>query len=123
MYDKELALEILTQIQASAQKIIKRFELINSPEDFTKSDTGLEKLDAICMQLITIGESLKSLDKITDKSLLSRYKQVDWKRAMGLRDIITHHYFDLNTEAIFDVCEKHMGKLAVTIERMIKELK
>ena len=35
MYDKELALEILSQILRSAQTILKRFEPIKSPDDFT----------------------------------------------------------------------------------------
>lgn len=30
-------------------------------------------MDAICMMLIVIGESLKNLDKITDATLLPRY--------------------------------------------------
>ena len=110
-YDKELALEILKQIQHSTGTILKRFEPIRSPEDFTSSEAGLEKLDAICMQLIAIGESLKNLDKVTNKALLPAYSQIDWKKPMGLRDIISHHYFDLNAEAIFDVCKNHMDSL------------
>lgn len=75
MYDIELVKEILNQILNSAQIINKRFEPIKSPEDFLAIDTGLEKLDAICMQLIAVGESVKHLDKITDYKLLSQYSQ------------------------------------------------
>jgi uncharacterized protein with HEPN domain len=121
-FDKALVLEILSQIQKSARTIIKRFEPIHSAEDFTGSEAGLEKLDAICMQLIAIGESLKNLDKITNQSLLPQYSQIDWKRAKGLRDIISHHYFDLNEEAIYDVCESQIETLAQTIEKIIKDL-
>jgi len=101
---------------------MSRFEPIQSTKDFTVSETGLEKLDAICMQLIAIGESLKNLDKITNQSLLPRYPQIDWKRAKGLRDIISHHYFDLNAEAIFDVCENHIEALDQTIEQIMRDL-
>jgi len=55
MFDRELALEILTQIFDAIQKIKKRFGPINSAEEFTSSDEGMEKLDSICMQLIAIG--------------------------------------------------------------------
>ena len=55
MHDKKLILEILEQIYDSAQKVLKRFEPIKSVNDFTDSEVGLEKLDAICMQLIAIG--------------------------------------------------------------------
>ena len=117
-YDRDLALEILTQILRSAQTIMKRFEPIQSPEDFVKSEAGMEKLDAICMQLIAIGESLKNLDKVTKQSLLQKYQQVDWKKAKGMRDIISHHYF----EAIFDVCKNHIERLSRTVEKIIKDL-
>jgi uncharacterized protein with HEPN domain len=73
-YDRSLALDILSQILRSAQTIMKRFEPIQSAEDFVKSETGMEKLDAICMQLIAIGESLKNLDKVTKNSLLKNYQ-------------------------------------------------
>ena len=59
MHDKKLILEILEQINDSALKVLKRFEPIKSVNDFTDSETGMEKLDAICMQLIAIGGSLE----------------------------------------------------------------
>jgi uncharacterized protein with HEPN domain len=121
MPDRALLLETLTQIKDAAVRILKRFEPVTSPDDFLKDETGLEKMDGICMQLIAIGESLKNIDKITDKKLLSNYPQVDWKSVKGMRDIISHHYFDLNAEAVFDVCENDIVVLKETIERMIRD--
>ena len=123
MYDKELAIAVLDQIAAAAKTILQRFEPINEVSDFTDSPLGQEKLDSICMLLIAIGESLKKLDDITNKSLLIKYPDIDWKRAKGLRDIITHHYFDMNAEAIFDVCETKMKPLLDTIVKIIEDLK
>ena len=122
MYDKELVLEILGQIYQAAQTILKRFEPVKTISDFTDSPAGMEKLDSICMLLIAIGEALKNLDKTTNKSLLSRYPQVDWKKAKGMRDIISHHYFETDVEVIYDVCKNHIPELAQTINKMIREL-
>ncbi|MCU0285052.1 MAG: DUF86 domain-containing protein [Acidobacteria bacterium] len=47
------------------------------------------------------------------KSLLNKYPEIDWKKVMGMRDMITHHYFDLDAEVVFDVCESHIDDLAV----------
>lgn len=121
-YDRELALEILTQIFDAIQKIKKRFAPINSAEEFTNSDEGMQKLDSICMQLIAIGESLKNLDKLTSKKVLSNYPEIDWKKVMGMRDIISHHYFDVDAEAIFDVCENHIDLLGSAIRKIMKDL-
>ena len=122
MYDRELALEILTQIYQSTQTILKRFETVKGVDDFTGSDAGMEKLDSICMQLIAIGEGLKNFDKVTNNSVLPNYPEVEWKKAKGLRDIISHHYFDINAEAIFLVCKDHIPSLGETIKKIIDEI-
>ena len=77
MRDTELILEILHQIQKSALKVVQRFQAISKPNNFTDTSAGVEKMDAICMMLIVIGESLKKLDKVTDNKLLSKYPEVD----------------------------------------------
>jgi len=43
MYDRELVLEILTQIYDSTQTVLKRFRPVKSAEDFTGSEGGMEK--------------------------------------------------------------------------------
>jgi uncharacterized protein with HEPN domain len=122
MYDKELALEILSQIYQASQTILERFKPVKSISDFTDSPAGMEKFDSICMLLSAIGEALKNLDKTTNKTLLPQYPQVDWKKAKGLRDIISHQYFDINVEAIYNVCKNNIPELAQTINRIIREL-
>ena len=122
MHNRELALEILEQIYGSTRIILKRFEPIKSANDFSDSDSGMEKLDAICMQLIAIGEALKNLDKITNHSLLPKYPEIDWKKVKGMRDIISHHYFDIDAEAIFKVCADHIEQLAEAIKKIMTEV-
>ena len=122
MYDSGLVVEILKQIYRAAQTILERFQPVKTVSDFTDSSAGMEKLDSLCMLLIAIGEALKNLDKITNKSFLRRFPQVDWKRAKGMRDIISHHYFETDAEVIFDVCKNHIPELAETINKMIREL-
>ncbi len=123
MYDKELTLEVLEQIRTASRTILERFKPVKTISHFTGSPAGREKLDSICMLLIALGETLKKLDKITDASLLPNYPQIDWKKAKGLRDIISHQYFDVNAEAIFDVCESKIQPLSDTIAKIIKDLK
>ena len=123
MFDERLVLEILEQIRNAIQTIQRRFEPIRSAKDFTDSEAGVEKLDAICMQLIAVGESLKNLDRMTEDSLLPRYPGIDWKKIKGMRDVISHHYFDVDADLIYDVCANHIGKLGETIETMINDLR
>ncbi len=122
MYDKSLVIEILTQIENAIKITLKRFEIVDSVDYFTNTPQGMEKLDSICMQLIAIGESLKNIDKITNKELLEKYPQIDLKGAKGMRDIISHHYFDIDANDIYFVCDTKLEELLETIVLMRKEL-
>lgn len=122
MSDIKLVQDILSQIECAANRVERRFGSIESVNTFLDSEEGLEKLDAICMQLIAIGESLKNLDKITNGELLTKYPQVDWKGAKGMRDVITHHYFNLDAEAVYDVCVEDIPVLIKTVNRIFNEI-
>lgn len=114
--DKELAKSIVEQMILSCERVERRFANISSSDDFLDSEEGLEKLDAICMQIVAIGESVKNLDKATNKFLLSNYSQIPWSEIAGMRDIISHHYFDLNAEIVVDVCKHHITPLKNTLQ-------
>lgn len=123
MYNQKLVIEDLQNILWSIGQIFKRFSVVRTSEDFTNNDTGLEKLDSICMQLINIGETLKHIDKLTDNKLLSKYPEIDWKKAKGMRDVITHHYFDIDAEMVYIVCNEHLSDMQEAIKTIITDLK
>lgn len=122
MYNRELTAEIFRNIIWAIEQITKRFQAIEASEDFIKDDQGLEKLDSICMQLINIGEALKEIDKLTEGKLLVKYPAVDWKKAKGMRDIITHHYFDIDAETVFTVCSRHLPEMKSVLEIILLEI-
>jgi len=122
MFDTELVAEILNQILVAAYRIERRFVSIGRADDFLESNVGLDRLDAIAMMLITIGESLRNLEKRAGDTLLKRYPEVDWKGAKGLRNILSHNYFGVNAKAIFAICRDKIPGLIATIEKIQKEL-
>jgi uncharacterized protein with HEPN domain len=122
MFDKDMVLAILSQIDEALDKIVHRTVNIKSADDFTDSPEGMEKLDGICMLFMAIGESLKNVDKITAGTLFSRFPEIDWKGAMGFRDIIAHHYFDIDAEQVFWICTHHVAPLSATIKKMMEDL-
>lgn len=122
MYDKELVKDILKKVFNALDTVIDRFEPVDSVGYFTSSAGGMEKLDGICMQLIAIGEALKNIDKITHQSLLPNYPDINWKGAKAMRDIISHHYFEVDAEIIFEVCENKIRPLQNTIKQMLNDL-
>ena len=61
--------------------------------------------------------------KVTDNSILCQYPQIEWKKIKGLRDIITHHYIDINAEAIYEICKNKITSLKNTIGTILKDIK
>jgi uncharacterized protein with HEPN domain len=60
--------------------------------------------------------------KVTSGSLLPRYPAIEWKRVMGIRDILSHHYFDIDAEVVYSVCASRIHELTHVFRRMIDEL-
>lgn len=120
---KEEILLLLEQIRDSLIIIIDRAYVVNKVEDFTHSADGMMRLDSICMQLVTVGEAIKNVDKYTNKELLPKYPSIDWRSVMGLRDIIAHQYFNVDAEIIFRIVKVNIADLLIVIERIISDQK
>ena len=122
MWDEELLRSSLQKIGTAINRILERSDTIQYPDDFLTTPSGVERMESICMLLIAIGESVKRIDKITDKQLLSQYPEIDWKGVMGMRDIIAHHYFDIDADIIFDVMKNNLPTVRLAVNRMIENL-
>jgi uncharacterized protein with HEPN domain len=118
MYDKLLTLELLNQVEEALQRIERRFSGILSPDDFLSSDTGIDRLDAIAMMLIAIGENIKRVDKITQGQLLEQYPEIHWPGVKGVRDILAHDYFNIDAEEIYNICRNDLQPLQQVLQKM-----
>lgn len=119
---KLMILSTLEDIKYSLELIQRRSKHISSSDDFLKDEEGLEKLDSISMRLVAIGEGFKNIDKLSDNQLLSKYPNIPWKEVKGVRDILSHHYFDLDSEVIFTICKNDIHKLLQTTIEIIKDI-
>ena len=122
MHDEELLYYSLKRIASTIERIINNSKTIDDSQYYVLSPTGMERLESTCMLLLAIGESIKGIDKMTRKQLLPNYPEVDWKGAMGIRDIIAHHYFDIDESIVFDVVKNKLPGMLETINKMIEEL-
>lgn len=83
-------------------------ESINAIEDFSKGLTKEElksnrmKQSAIVREIEIIGEAAKNISK----NLKNKYPEIKWQDIIGTRDIITHHYFGLDLDIIWDIINK-----------------
>ena len=122
MYDVKV-LHLLDKVIESLEVIQQRTENIHCTNDFLDFATGTLLLDGVCMKLIATGESIKNLDKLTAGNLLIYYPQIPWREVMGMRDIIVHHYFEVDADVIFNTVKENIPLLMDTLLQMREDLK
>ena len=71
---------------------------------------------------IALGETVKGLDKVTGGQLLKNYPEVYWKGVMGMRDKISHHYFEVDTDVVFRTLEEDIPAMIPVVKKIISDL-
>ena len=54
-----------------------------------------------------IGEAAK----IIPESIRVEYPNIEWKKIAGLRDILAHHYFEVDLDIVWDIIQNKLPKL------------
>jgi uncharacterized protein with HEPN domain len=121
--DKASIAELLDFILESLRLINRRFKGVESSDDFLDSDEGLDKLDAISMRLQSIGEALKNLDKREKELLLKVADKEYWSKIIRTREILTHHYIDIDAETIYMICDEKLEELKQKVLKLQEYVK
>lgn len=113
MPERDLTL-FIKDILTSTHKIIEYTENITLKEFLKDHKT----YDAVMRNLQIIGEAIKHLPK----EFRRKYKNVEWKKVAGLRDIVVHEYFSINEDIIWDVIKHKIPELKKEIDKILKEI-
>jgi uncharacterized protein with HEPN domain len=70
--------------------------------------------DAVIRNLEVLGEAAKNLPD----DILVRAPEVEWRKIRGMRDILAHGYFSLDTKVVWDTATTKLDAL----ERAIRDL-
>lgn len=102
--------------------IQQRTEDIKQANDFLLSPDKMFVLDGVCMKLIFIGESIKSIDKLSNGALFLNYPLIPWKSIMKMRDVIAHHYFKIDADVIFETIKNDLNPLRKALVSIRKDV-
>ena len=97
---------LLTPLREALERIERKAAPLLADPSLLDLEEGQDHLDVICMQFLAAGEALKRLEKLEPGLLASRFPGIDWKGAMGFRDVIAHQYFDLDAEQVLLICRQ-----------------
>ena len=112
------AKELLRFILESIEQIRFTFKDVKSVDDLLDRPEAVMRLDAISMRVQAIGETIKNIQK-HDPALLTSVAPKDyWSDIAKMRDIISHHYINIDAEVVFDVCANELDQLEAYIKRL-----
>jgi uncharacterized protein with HEPN domain len=78
-------------------------------------DDGLV-FDAVRVRLIEIGEAIKAINP----ELLEKEAAIPWKEVAGMRDHLTHHYFDTSHSIVAATVARDLPALGAAVRRIIE---
>jgi len=82
-------------------------------DSFVKNEMAY---DAVLRNLEIIGEAAKHIPD----EVRRRYPDIAWREMAGLRDILTHAYFGLDDEVLWDIVQNEVPSLVDHIERILQ---
>ena len=99
----------------SAVKRIEKYTKHLSFRSFKKSDLVI---DGVIRNLEIIGEAAKKLPP----GIKEKYREVEWRKIAGLRDILAHEYFGVDLEVIWGIVKSKLPELKKAIGAVSKEI-
>ena len=70
------------------------------------------------LPLQVIGEACRSLSE----SFRTRFSDPVWSKAIGLRNILVHHYFEIDHELVWQVVENDIPAFHRVVESALGEI-
>jgi len=70
--------------------------------------------DAVIRNLEIIGEAARSVSA----ELRSKYQSIPWKSLIALRNIVTHEYFGVDLEIIWDIVQNKLPELREQLQKI-----
>jgi uncharacterized protein with HEPN domain len=95
-------------------KSIKNIEEFSKNLDKEKFSKDNLRQSAIIRQLEIIGEAVKNIPP----SFREKYSKIAWKDIAGFRDILSHAYFGVNLERVWNIIENDLPKFKEEINKI-----
>jgi len=103
----------LDDIQTAMSRIAEYIE----GYDFDQFKKDYKTIDAVIRNFEIIGEASKKLDdKIKEK-----YPNIPWKEMYYLRNRISHEYFGVDYEILWDIAVNYLPENKIQIDQIIKK--
>lgn len=98
----------------SAISKIQKYVQDLSFEEFSEDEM---RVDAVIRNLEIIGEAAGNVSI----EVRNNYPDIQWKKIVGLRNILIHEYFGVDLEIVWDIIENNLDKLKFEVEKSLNK--
>lgn len=95
---------------------MERIEEYIGDMDFKKFKMNYMVVDAIIRNFEIIGEATKNIPN----ELKIKYPEIPWRKMYGLRNLISHEYFGIDYEMIWEISKNNLPQNAIDIRKIIE---
>jgi len=103
----------LQDIAQSCEKIL-RFTAGLTLSDLTQDEKAY---DAVVRNLEIIGEAAKHIGE----ELRRQLSDIEWRKTAGLRDILSHAYFGIDNDILWDIIQNKVPQLAKVVSTFLNK--
>lgn len=96
---------------------IQRIKEYISNMDFEDFAENRLVVDAVVRNLEIIGESCRALPQ----EIREKYPNIEWRKIVGLRNILIHQYFGVDLELVWDIVKNKLPELEIQIKKIKRD--
>jgi uncharacterized protein with HEPN domain len=113
MSDKKRDAILFLEDLLNAIERIERYTANLTFEEFRDNEMAA---DAVVRNFEIIGEAAKN---VPDR-IMRKYPFVEWKEAIGFRNVLIHDYFGIDLEAVWDTIKNNIPSLKTNVLQVLE---
>ncbi|MGB5942276.1 MAG: DUF86 domain-containing protein [Leeuwenhoekiella sp.] len=101
----------LEDMQTALERLMRYTDAL----DFENFERNYLVLDAVMMNFSKLGEAAKKVPE----EIKEKYPEMPWKQMYGLRNLVAHEYFGLNTSKLWEIIIENIPANKQEIDRIL----
>ena len=111
MFKKDRVFSLLDSALKEMNLLLEMSKVINVPDDFVSSTSGLIVFRACSMSLQYITESFVKIRNLCSNDFFKSYRSIPWPSVFGMRNFLSHEYGEVDAEGIFNTVKTSIPEL------------
>ena len=100
----------LTDMRKACEKVVAYTQQVTREQFLSDEKT----FDAVLRNVEIIGEAAKHIPD----DIRAQHPNIPWRNIAGLRDVVIHDYFGLDTELIWDIVSREVPELLHQLQQV-----